>query len=204
MESKATKSSSDIIYTNIHISFERGEAREEQTAGENGSSCSSARDGNEGKTNVLQGSCYHGTAFTHAVDDRSSNRTEPRCTSSPSSAYFSLRQQQTHGDGCCSRTTFHTHTNSFSLKSFSMFFFFWPSLRWSHFYQSLAVAADGVHHTRKPSDIWMDNWALIAWMLFMILRWWPSKMMPSPDRSAWESRVTASSVVTPACWKLST
>ena len=47
MESKATQSSSDIIYTNIHISFERGEAREEQTAGENGSSCSSARDGNE-------------------------------------------------------------------------------------------------------------------------------------------------------------
>ena len=80
---------------------------------------------NRGKTNVLQGSCYHGTAFTHAVDDRSSNRTEPRCTSSPSSAYFSLRQQQTHGDGCCSRTTFHTHTHKFLLfKEFFHVFFF--------------------------------------------------------------------------------
>ena len=62
MESKAPKSSSDIIYTNIHISFERGEAREEQTDGENVSYCSSARDGNEEekKRKPRENKCFAG------------------------------------------------------------------------------------------------------------------------------------------------
>ena len=42
----------------------------------------------------------------------------------PAARIFPFAKQQTHGDGCCSRTTFHTHTHKFLLfKEFFHVFF---------------------------------------------------------------------------------
>ena len=113
----------------------------------------------------------------------------------PAARIFPFAKQQTHGDGCCSRTTFHTHTNSFSLKSFSMFFFFgrlWGGRTFiNHWrWQQMAFITRGnlptFGWTIEPSSLGCCSWSCVGGPA----RWCP---VPIGRRERAASRRPASS-----------